>query len=203
MNSNDPDNHSKKSILSDPKEWLSEHGDILFGYALRLVSDRLVAEDLVQETLLAALKARASFSGSSSERTWLVGILKNKVVDYYRKSGRETNLERPDDFSDYDDSDYISKGPDAGTWQPERRPKDWSVDPNDPVEQQEFWKHLINCLDKIDQRLALVYCLREIEEMEYKEVCNVLSVTATNLRVMLYRARKLLRRCLETNWIDS
>lgn len=179
------------------------HGDVLFGYALRLVSDRAVAEDLVQETLLAALKGRAAFSGESSEQTWLVGILKNKVVDYFRRSSRELRLVEPDQYSDAEDSDYVSSGPDAGAWQPNRRPTSWSVDPQDPVEQQQFWSHLRRCLGGLESRLARVYTLREIEEVEYQEVCNILAVTPTNLRVMLHRARKLLRHCLETHWLGA
>jgi len=194
---------SKKTTLSDPAEWLDQHGDALFGYALKYISDTTVAEDMVQETLLAALKGRAAFAGASSERTWLIGILKNKVVDHYRKSGRESQLADPDQFSDSDDKDYISSGPDAGSWHPKQRPANWSVDTNDPVEQQQFWDYLQRCLKDLDKRLARVYTLRDIHEIEYKEVCNVLAVTPTNLRVMLHRARKLLRRCLETNWIGS
>ena len=203
MSAAESENSSNRSPLSDPKEWVEKHGDALFGYALRYIGDRSVAEDLVQETLLAALKGRATFAGASSERTWLIGILKNKVVDHYRKVGHETQLTQPDLFADSDDTDYISTGPDAGSWQPRQRPAAWSVDPNDPVEQQQFWDHLQRCLEGLEARLARVYTLRDIQEIEYQEVCNVLAVTSTNLRVMLHRARKLLRRCLETHWMDT
>ena len=189
--------------LSDPKDWVTKHGDALFAYALRQARDRTVAEDLVQDTLLAALKGRASFAGASAERTWLIGILKNKVVDHYRKASREVSLAEPDQLRTADDPDYVSAGPDAGTWQPDRRPTAWSVDPNDPVEQQQFWDHLQRCLEGLDDRSARVYTLRDVMGIDYEDVCNVLEVTPTNLRVLLHRARKLLRRCLETNWIDS
>ena len=198
-----PEDLPEHSTLSDPNEWVDKHGDALFGYALRYVTDRSIAEDLVQETLLAALKGRATFAGASSEQTWLIGILKNKVVDHYRKTGREKQLTQPEQFSEFDDSDYISTGPDADSWQPQRRPAAWSVDPNDPVEQQQFWENLQRCLEGLDITLAKVYTLREIQEIEYREVCNVLAVTPTNLRVMLHRARRLLRRCLETQWIGQ
>ncbi len=197
-----PEDSSKPSSLSDSKDWVDKHGDALYGYALKYINDRQAAEDMVQETLFAALKGRASFSGASSERTWLIGILKNKVIDHYRKAGRETRMIDPEQFSDSDETDYISTGPDAGSWQPERRPVAWSVDPNDPVEKQQFWEHLQKCLEELDARLARVYRLRDIEEIEYQKVCNILSVTPTNLRVMLHRARKLLRRCLEINWME-
>jgi RNA polymerase sigma-70 factor (ECF subfamily) len=203
MNEPEANNLKSSSSLSDPKEWVAKHGDALFGFALRYVSDRTVAEDLVQECLLGALKARTSFSGSSSERTWLIGILKNKVMDHFRKSGRETPLNEPEQISDTDDTDYITTGHDYGTWQPNQKPKAWSVDPNDPVEQKQFWEHLKRCLEGLDQRLAKVYNMRDIQEIEYDEVCNVLAVTPTNLRVMLHRARKMMRHCLETNWIGA
>jgi len=197
------DDLPERLTLSDPNEWVDKHGDALFGYAIQSVRDRSVAEDLVQETLLAALKGRAAFAGASSERTWLIGILKNKVVDHYRKAGRETPLTQPELFSGSDDADFISTGPDAGSWQPQRRPAAWSVDPKDPVERQQFWDHLQRCLEGLEARLARVYTLREIHEIEYQEVCNVLAVTPTNLRVMLHRARKLLRRCLESHWVGQ
>ncbi len=203
MSESETEHISSSSVLSEPKEWVAKHGDALFGFALRYVSDRTAAEDLVQECMLGALKARSSFSGASTERTWLIGILKNKVMDHFRKSSRETPLNEPGQISDTDDTDYITAGPDAGTWQPNRKPKAWSVDPNDPVEQKQFWEHLRRCLEGLDQRLAKVYNMRDIQEIEYDEVCNVLSVTPTNLRVMLHRARKLMRHCLETNWIGA
>ena len=189
--------------LSNPESWLDSHGDALFGYAFKFISDRQVAEDLVQETLLAALKGRDNFGGHASERTWLIGILKNKVVDHYRKSSRETELPMADLLVDSGTSDYVSSGPEAGNWQPERRPADWVVDKNDPAERAQFWDQLHHCVDGLDDRLARVYTLREIYEVEYREVCNVLAITPTNLRVMLHRARKLLRRCLETNWVGE
>lgn len=189
--------------LSNPADWLAQHGDALFGYAFKFINDRPVAEDLVQETFLAALKGQSNFGGRSSERTWLIGILKNKVVDHYRKRSRETDLPNIEQLSDQGDGDFISSGPEAGSWQPSKRPTEWMLDPNDPAEQAQFWDQLHRCLDGLDDRLARVYSLREIYEVDYQEVCNILAVTPTNLRVILHRARKLLRRCLETNWVGK
>ena len=95
MNGTGPEYRSEQSPLSDPKEWVDKHGDALFAYVLRYISNRSIAEDLVQEALLAALKGRAAFTGASSERTWLIGILKNKVIDHYRTAGREASLPQP------------------------------------------------------------------------------------------------------------
>lgn len=201
MSDTGPHTPARPVELTNPEEWVSLHGDALFAYALRSLGNRSAAEDLVQETLMAAFKGRSSFSGASAERTWLIGILKNKVMDHYRRSGRETVLEDPEAVSDSGASDYIASGRDAGQWKTSRRPAAWSVDTKDPVEQQQFWEHLQRCLGTLDARLAEVYRLREVQAVEYREVCNVLSVTPTNLRVMLHRARKRLRSCLEINWV--
>ena len=197
------ENQNNKLKTSDPNNWLDIHGDTLFRYSLKYISDNTVAEDLVQETFLAALKNRDSFIGASSEQTWLIGILKNKIIDHYRKYKRDTSSEKKNANVDPDDLDYISSGSDIGSWKIERRPTKWSIDSNDPVEQQQFWSHLNNCLEQLEPRLAVCYYLREIQQIEYKDVCNVLKLKPTNLRVMLHRARKLLRKCLEKNRIDK
>ena len=188
--------------LSEPGSWVAQHGDYLFRFAMKRVRDKTVAEDVVQETLLAALKARDSFAGQSTERTWLTGILKNKIIDQFRKSGREVSLEADEQAAAGDDN-YVPTGPDSGNWAPDKRPADWQLKPGDRAEQKEFWEYLNRCLDGLDHKYSLVFVLREIEEMATAEICNVLDVTATNLRVMLVRARKQLRACLESLWLEK
>lgn len=196
------ENNENNLRISDPSNWLELHGDTLYRYALKYVQEASIAEDLVQETILAAFKAREKFGGQSSEQTWFIGILKNKIMDHFRKSSREVNLEQSDIHNKENDDNFISQGAMKGTWQPSRRPAKWMVDSNDITEQNEFWEYLQKCLDGIDKKLSKVFILREIEEINYKEICNTLSISHTNLRVMLYRARKLLRICLENNWIE-
>lgn len=203
MNEAVPSQQGHSPAMSDPENWVDQHGDILFAYALRATGNRAVAEDLVQETLLAAFRGRDSFSGASAERTWIIGILKNKILDHYRRSGREKPMDEPDLLSGRTDPDYIAAGPDAGQWKQDRRPSAWSVDVSDPVEQQQFWQHLQHCLEGMDERSVRAYRLREVQEIDSAEVCNILDVTATNLRVILHRVRKLLRRCMEVNWIGA
>lgn len=197
---NKPDH---KASFSDPANWVNLHADILFRYAMKYVHTESIAEDLVQDTFLAALKGKNSFSGQSSEQTWFIGILKNKIMDYFRKSSREINVDLADRDVIEQDDNFIQSGKMKGTWQPSKRPAKWNIDPNDTVEQKEFWIHLNNCLEGIDDKLAKIYRLREIEEIDYKLICNTFNLSHTNLRVMLYRARKLLRICLEKNWIDT
>ena len=187
---------------SDPATWVAQYGDYLFRYAMKRLRNEKVAEDIVQETFLAALQARERFEGQSAERTWLIGILKNKVIDYFRKAGREVSFEI-DDRTGGSDDNYIQGGPESGNWDVTRRPKAWQVDTGDRAEQQEFWEYLNRCLDSLDHKFSLVFVLREIEEMATEDICNVLGVTPTNLRVILYRARKQLRACLETRWLEK
>jgi len=203
MNESTAEHNGSRDGLTDPGAWVARHGDVMFAYALRSVGHRALAEDLVQEALLAAFRGRDSFAGASAERTWLIGILKNKIIDHYRRAGREAPLDDAERVTDGDDGEYITAGPDGGQWRPDRRPAAWSVDPDDPVEQRQFREHLARCMEGLDRRVATAYRMREIEEVESSEICNILSVKPTNLRVMLHRARKLLRRCLELNWIGS
>lgn len=196
-------NSKPQEQLIESGRWLELYGDMLYGYALKRVRDAQTAEDLVQETLLAGLKSKDSFAGQSTEQTWLFGILKNKVMDYFRNYRRDLSLDEVDSVSGIIDEEFIQSGPDKGTWQPTRRPAKWIIDPKDAVEQKEFWFHLNNCIEELDKRFALVFVLRELEELDFRNICNTLAISHTNLRVMLYRARKHLRLCLERNWIGE
>src|SRR5574341_645060 len=184
-------------MLSNPETWVELHGDYLFRYALSRVRDPALAEDLIQDTFLSALRARDEFAGQSSERTWLVAILKNKIIDYFRKAGREVALEEEESESPKGGESFRSSGLLAGAGKSGARPKEWMVDSSDPVEQKEFWNYLRLCLSELSPRDAQAFVLREMEELEAPEICNKLALTPTNLRVLLYRVRLSLRRCLE------
>lgn len=180
---------------SDPARWLDLHGDALYRFAYLRTRDESLAEDLVQETLLAALKARERFAGESSERTWLIAILKNKLVDHMRRAGREAPL--PDDSDNTDAFDALFNERDH--WSV--RPRDWGR-PHETLENQQFWRVLMDCLATLPARLAEGFVLREIDGLSTDEVCKVLEVTTSNLWVSLHRARMRLRLCLETQWFS-
>lgn len=187
--------------LTDPRQWVDLHGDSLFRYAMRWMGDQNVAEDLVQETFLSALKARDKFIGHASERTWLVAILKNKIVDHLRRVSRERPLEDEDETVASEQSDFRTTGLWAGSWKSGRRPAEWMIDASDRLEQEEFWRYFRQCLESLPKRAAHAFVLREMEEEKSEIICNKLGVSSTNLRVLLHRARLQLRRCLEINWI--
>ncbi|MGE5190457.1 MAG: sigma-70 family RNA polymerase sigma factor [Gemmatimonadota bacterium] len=181
----------------DPSEWVDRYGDYLFRYALPRVRDRAQAEDLVQETFLAALRQRGSFSGASSEATWLVAILKHKIVDHFRRQSREAPR-AAGDGSDPPGNDPFDAN---GHWA--AGPAEWGANPADLLRQKDFLEQLARCLAGLNPVQANAFTLREIEGEAPGEICKVLNVTETNLWVILHRARMRLRRCLETRWFGG
>lgn len=179
------------------ESWVDEHGDYLFRYALPRVRDQHVAEELVQETFLAALKAVESFRGDSSPRTWLVGLLRRKIADHYRKRSREGEGESIDATDPMIDAWFDEKG----SWI--KWPRRCEMDPAELLQRADFWVVLENCVQALPERLAAAFTLRMMDARESDEVCKVLSITTTNLWVALHRARARLRACLEANWFGS
>jgi RNA polymerase sigma-70 factor (TIGR02943 family) len=192
-----PKQSAPDSYSLDPEVWVDQHGDYLYRFALARMKDPSVAQDLVQETFLAALGARKNFERRSAVRTWLTAILKHKIVDYFRKYSKEQTTENIDTVGDAIDSLFD----DNGQWL--IKPGKWNINPMKIYEQREFLDVLYKCLAKLPARLAKVFMFREMEELSTEEICKTLGITATNSWVMLYRARMNLRRCLEIEWFNS
>ncbi len=186
--------------LSDPERWVDEHGDYLFKFALARLRDSTRAEDMVQETFLAALRGGSKFAGRSAEKSWLVGILKNKICDHYRKASRETSSTDMEFYSDEESDRFIQEGLFQGGWIHELGPMEWSSQPGAGLDSQAFWKTFHDCSSKLPNNVSTVFTMREVDGIESKEICKLLNITENNLWVMLHRARMALRRCLETNW---
>lgn len=189
--------------LSHPDTWVDLYGNYLYKYALTRLRNDDLAQDAVQETFLAALKARHTFSGRSSEKTWLVGILKHKIIDTFRKRSREMSesdillpFEREDLFRD--ESDEWS-----GHWKAEYQPADWGNTPLAATERNDFQRVFQSCFKKLPERTALAFAMKEIEDVECSEICIALDISESNLWVMLHRARMHLRRCLEVRWFTA
>jgi RNA polymerase sigma-70 factor (TIGR02943 family) len=172
---------------SDALGWLDAHGDALFAYAAKRLRDRHACEDLVQETLLAAWTARSSFAGQSQLRTWLIGILRHKLIDRLRKSARETSLE------DSHEGDF---GP-AGAWN--RSPGPWAS-PASQLQEQELIRLIEDCRDKLPGHLWAAFMARDVDDLSVEEACKILDLTPTHLGVRLHRARLLLRECVDVGW---
>ena len=172
------------------------------GYLLRVavlqLRDNDTAEDVVQETLLAALQGASGFSGRSSLKTWLTGILKHKIVDVIRRKGREPAFASLDEETQLDDLDALFD--ETGHW--ENPPADWG-NPESALSQQQFMDVMQMCLEKLPPNTARVFMMREIMELEADEICQELTITSNNLWVILYRARMALRECLERRWFTA
>jgi len=188
--------------LSDPERWVEEHGDYLFKYALSRLRDPAKAEDLVQETFLAALKGGKDFQGRSSEKSWLVGILKNKICDFYRKASRETSFIDLEFYSGEESDRFITEGAFKDGWIHELGPQEW-LNPGANLDNEAFWQTYRDCSNKLPKNVSTVFILRELDGLESKEICAMLNITENNLWVMLHRARMALRRCLELNWFGK
>lgn len=183
--------------LSEPQDWVEKHGDYLYRSALLRVRNDTVAEEVVQETFLAALQAKERFAGQSSERTWLVGIMKHKIMDHFRRSARE----QTDPVEDVAGRDLQDPFDEEGHWrQGAAGPKAWA-DPSGALDRQQFWQALKVCLGKLPPRAANVFTLREIDDVPSEEICATMSISKANLWVMLHRARMQLRKCLESSYM--
>ncbi len=186
-----------KSDAINPERWVQEHGDIMYRYAYVRLKERAVAQDIVQETFLAAMKARERYQGRSSERSWLMGILRHKLIDYLRKSAREVKI---DDIQSegFEDSLLFKE---AGI--PHWRPPKWQFNPRKVFEQKEFWDVFSDCLSKLDKRMNMAFTMKELEDLSTEDVCKALGVEPTYLWVIMYRARNSLKACLEKNWLKK
>lgn len=176
----------------DASRWVEDHGDALYRYALLRVSDPEVAGDLVQDTFLSALKGVEGFRGGSTVRTWLIGILKHKIIDHYRRNKVEILQSDLPGNTEGDDLDHA-----------DRLTARWSEGPSQLVENREFWAVFTHCLEGLPEAHRRAFSMREFDGLTGEEICKVLGVTPTNLWVMLHRARAKLRRCLEINWFEA
>jgi RNA polymerase sigma-70 factor (TIGR02943 family) len=186
----------------DPGKWLDCHGDYLYRYALMRVRDAGVAEDLLQETLLAGVGAQQTHAGQSSERTWLVGIMKHKVIDHFRRIARTAQFQTSYDANDACDS-FEDVGPWRGHWREDRAPVSWSADAASLAESHEFWEMFTHCLAQLPPQMSMAFSLREIDGFSSTEICDILNITPNNLWVLLHRSRTKLRQLLETNWFSQ
>jgi RNA polymerase sigma-70 factor (ECF subfamily) len=191
--------YSDKKKQLDPTDWLGEHGDYLYRYARMRVRDAAAAEDLLQETLLAAMGSYQGHEGRSSERTWLVGIMRHKVVDYFRRLARTPEFhsfnEEGNDFDWFE-----TEGAWRGHWREDQAPVRWPVDAVKMLESREFWETVDRCLKRLSPQMAVAFTLREIDGLSSEEICEILNVTPNNLWVILHRSRAKLRHFLEAEW---
>ncbi|MDY0781265.1 sigma-70 family RNA polymerase sigma factor [Tenacibaculum sp. IB213877] len=182
--------------LLHPDNWIDNYADYLFNYAIARVNNYDIAKDLVQDTFFAGLKSAKNFEGKSTERTWLISILKRKIIDYYRKiNSAKGKAEVRMSFYDNGDNE--------GSWIEERVPQSWDAEAEKDIENDELKAQIDKCIDKLPEKHAMVFRMKTIQEFETEDICKELGITPSNLWVIIHRARTQLRECLEQNWFNK
>ncbi len=185
-----------KTHVLEPEKWVVKYADYLYNYAITRVDNQEIAKDLVQETFLSGVKGKDSFRGQAAERTWLVSILKRKIIDYYRKIN-SAKAQKEVKMNFYED------GEQKGNWIEERAPQTWGNDADRSIENSELKDTLDRCIDNLPEKYRIVFMLKTVQRYETEEICNELDITPSNLWVIIHRARTQLRKCMEENWFKN
>ncbi len=190
------DESTDNKVKLTPRQWVEKHGDYLYNYAYSRVQSKETAEDLVQETFVSAIRAVDSFRGDSNEITWLIAILKRKIIDYYRKQSRKKET-----AISHFNTPFNKEGHLTGHWINERAPKNWDIKYNDPMRQTEFIFILEMCLSALPTKWKTVFVLKVMEELKTEQVCKEVGISPSNVWVILHRAKLQLRECIEKRWL--
>ena len=187
---------SNKKHTLNPTKWIELYADYLFNYTITRVNNHDIAKDLVQETFFSGIKGQDNFRGKASERTWLIAILKRKIIDHYRKINsvkgkKEVRMS------------FYSDGERKGSWIEECVPQNWANEAEKSIENDELKSVLNKCIDHLPDKYRMVFLLKTIQEYETQEICNELGITSSNLWVIMHRARVQLRKCIEENWFNN
>ncbi|MEJ2467279.1 MAG: sigma-70 family RNA polymerase sigma factor [Candidatus Thiodiazotropha sp.] len=181
--------------------FFGERRDDLVRFAVLQLRDQAQAEDAVQEALMAAMQGIDKFQGRSSLKTWVFSILKRKIIDAMRAGRREVTATQMTSGDD-EEREYNELFNERGFWATEHKPHRWT-EPEESLEQQQFWRILELCLDHLPTRTAQVFSMRELLGLDTDEICKELSISTSNCWVILHRARMGLRLCLEEQWFTS
>jgi len=177
----------------DPNKWVDKYSDYLFNFTIVRVNDREVAHDLISETFLAGLKSMKNFKGEATERTWLISILKRKIIDHYRKSNsRKGKAEIKIQYND--DSN-------EGDWLEENAADRFDKTAEDVMENEELGIAILECMEQLTEKQAKIFKMKTIDGFETEAICNEFDITPSNLWVIIHRARTTLAQCLEKNWL--
>ena len=180
----------------DPTKWIVNYADYLYNYAITRLDNQELAKDIVQETFFSALKGKDGFRGQASERTWLVSILKRKIIDHYRKINSAKGQKEVK-------MNFLESGDQKGSWIEERVPQSWGNDADKAIENEELKTALNNCIENLPDKYRIVFLLKTVRKYETEEICNELGITSSNLWVIIHRARTQLRKCMEDKWFKS
>jgi len=183
-----------KSPTDEVAHWVDVYADKLLNHALFLLSDRVEAEDMVQEVFLTALSSYDSFQGKSNPLTWLKGILQNKVANFYKNKYKSQSVS----FDCFFDED--------GNWKARQEAKEWESEEQSLgglLDNDEFSDTLERCLEKLPTKWAMLTKMCYLEEKKSSEICQEMGITQTNYWKILQRSRMQLKECLELNWFNK
>lgn len=180
--------------LLKPDKWVENYADYLYNYTIVRVNDSMVAQDLISETFLAGLKSKKNFKGDASERTWLISILKRKIIDHYRsKNSKKGKAEVRITYRE---------GDAEGDWLEENAADPFDKTAEDNMENAELGFAILECLGKLPEKQAAIFKKKTIENIDTEVICKEYNITPSNLWVIIHRARKSLIECLESNWYN-
>ena len=191
----------------EPEKWIERYADYLYSFAYARLRKEEVAQDLVQDTFFSALRARDTFLNNASEKTWLISILKRKIIDHYRKKSTQNELnvfDKPVQGTDgtrehfFEDSETYK-----GHWTNAAAPKVWKKDFETSVESEEFYDILKRCITKLPEKTAAAFTLKNMDDLDTEEICKELQISPSNFWVMMHRAKLMLRECMEKNWFTA
>jgi len=191
----------------NPNIWVDEYSDEFFRFAMYRVKNREVAEDLVQETFLSGLNGLDRFRHDCPEKSWLYNILRNKIIDHFRKKTNQ-EIKRSSTSQEIDDDTFFyqyfkKEGKGANHWNESAAPKDMDISPDQLMEREEFMQFLLLCLSLLPETWEKVFTLKNIEDLTTPEICKELNITSSNLWTIIHRAKLQLRDCLEKRWQDK
>lgn len=189
---------SEKETIK-PELWVKDYGNYLYAFALKRIKDPELCKDLLQDTFMSAIKNLSSYRGNSSERTWLTSILKNKIIDLYRKKS-----------SQHMPMDHVSRQEhtnaffeDNGHWKNKHAPQSLAVEGANRLEEEELKTILETCIEKLPELWMMVFTMKYVDEENADKICKELGLSSSNYWVIMHRAKLSLRACLEKNWLKD
>lgn len=177
-----------------PETWVDKYADYLYNYTIVRVNDHEVAQDLISETFLAGLKSSKNFKGEASERTWLISILKRKIIDHYRRINSKKGKAEVHIHYKNEDSE--------GDWLEENAADPFNNSAEAAIENAELGLAILDCMGKLNDKQATIFKMKTIDAFDTEAICKEFNITPSNLWVIIHRVRKSLVACLEKNWFN-
>jgi RNA polymerase sigma-70 factor (ECF subfamily) len=172
----------------------------LIRFAMLHLRNAELAEDIVQDTLMAAFMGKEQFEQRSSMKTWVFSILKNKIINSHRDLWNKRRIELSGSADDDNEFDFLYKA--NAHWNPSERPASWG-NPEISLDNEQFWQVFHICMTDLSESSARVFSMREFLELEVEEICQELQITTSNCYQLLHRARMKLRFCLQKRWFEQ